>query len=165
MGTIAEANALLIRERKTLEKYVARCGRLIEEKNFSEEVIKAYIGSTGDIRSIFHNMKDHSLDELYNSIMAGQMNGADDYRSVICKFMDKSNSYIDEYKSMLRRDIICGQEVYYFPLPDYYEQQRLRYGGRKTISETCNRQQYLCPVCGSADRDRLIVAYLKKVTY
>lgn len=57
---------------------------------------------------------------------------------------------------------VCGQEVYYLPLPVYYEQQRLKYGGKKTIPETLNRQKYVCPECGAVDRDRMIIGYMQK---
>lgn len=57
---------------------------------------------------------------------------------------------------------MCGQEVYYLPLPVYYDQQRIKYGGKKTVPETLNREKYICPECGAVDRDRMIIGYMEK---
>lgn len=67
-----------------------------------------------------------------------------------------------EYRSKGKKCACCGQEVAYLPLSDYYTQMEEKYKVQTARPETCNRKEYSCPVCGAADRDRLIVSFLKK---
>ena len=60
---------------------------------------------------------------------------------------------------------ICGNAVLrYNPLPDYYFEEARKHGRSiyKSVPETLNRVEYICPVCGAADRDRLYALYIKK---
>ena len=57
----------------------------------------------------------------------------------------------------------CGNIVEYYPLSSYYDEMSQKYGSSKWKSETLNKDKYTCPKCGSSDRDRLIVSYLKKI--
>lgn len=49
----------------------------------------------------------------------------------------------------------CKSDVEkYLPLPDYYVQKFHQYNYHWERNEMCNAEQYACPVCGAADRDR-----------
>lgn len=56
----------------------------------------------------------------------------------------------------------CGMEVVYRPLPEYYNEMQKRLGTELHVAETLNKDKYMCPVCGSSDRDRMIVSFLQK---
>ncbi len=58
----------------------------------------------------------------------------------------------------------CQKYVDYLPLPRYYDETKIKYGGNTDVlSETLNRDEYTCPMCGSADRDRLMIEYLLRI--
>jgi SAM-dependent methyltransferase len=58
---------------------------------------------------------------------------------------------------------VCGRRVKAFePLPEFYTENIRKYGYPYKEPETCNLEQYLCPVCGASDRDRLYALYLKR---
>lgn len=56
----------------------------------------------------------------------------------------------------------CDTEVIYAPLPDAFAEMYLRYDVTAHVDETLNTEAYACPVCGSSDRDRMIVSFLQK---
>lgn len=71
---------------------------------------------------------------------------------------DLRNNYVKRVKKCP----CCGGEVIYTPLSAYYSDMRKKLGiVSNAKSETLNRDEYLCPVCGASDRDRLIVSFLK----
>lgn len=58
----------------------------------------------------------------------------------------------------------CDSDVKYLPLSPYYAEMNKKYGREyHGEDETLNREKYTCPRCGSSDRDRLIISFLKKV--
>lgn len=61
-----------------------------------------------------------------------------------------------------RRCPCCGKETAYSPIPDYYIEMPKRYGAQPHIAETINKEEYICALCGSSDRDRMIVSFLQK---
>lgn len=61
-----------------------------------------------------------------------------------------------------RRCSCCGREVMYSPLSGWYFEMQKRYGAQTHWDETLNKEEYLCPVCGSSDRDRMIISFLQK---
>ena len=57
----------------------------------------------------------------------------------------------------------CGEKVYYLSLPRYYHEMRKRYHVPEWVRGECgNEEEYVCPVCGAFDRDRLVILYLKE---
>lgn len=67
-------------------------------------------------------------------------------------------------KTKIHTCACCGTQVIYDPLPVYYDEMRKRSGAEKmAVSETLNKEEYLCPVCSCSDRDRMIVSFLKKI--
>ncbi len=51
----------------------------------------------------------------------------------------------------------------YVPLSSYYDQQTNKYGGKRSKAEFLNRKEYTCPFCYATDRDRLCVAFFRKI--
>lgn len=82
--------------------------------------------------------------------------------SVLELFTHSVKTICDRYKDNKRQCSCCGTEVMYSPLPEYYSEMLKRYGAQMHQAETLNREEYLCPVCGSSDRDRMIISFLQK---
>lgn len=69
-----------------------------------------------------------------------------------------------ECTNRIKTCVCCGHEVVYQPLPDYYKNMKEKVGDyRESLPETLNTEEYLCPRCGSSDRDRLILSFLMKL--
>lgn len=63
-----------------------------------------------------------------------------------------------------RKCVICKNRIQkYEPISDYFLTMGEKYGYKPGPSETCNKIEYLCPVCHSSDRDRLCVAFLERL--
>ncbi len=82
--------------------------------------------------------------------------------SMLEVFIHSIENVLEGCKNNKRRCSCCGREVRYRPLPDYYSEMQKRYGAKPHLDETLNKEEYLCPVCGSSDRDRMIISFLKK---
>lgn len=59
--------------------------------------------------------------------------------------------------------ICCEQKIYYLPISQYYKDQEKKYNVISHESETLNEKEYMCPVCGASDRDRLLISMLEKL--
>ena len=58
---------------------------------------------------------------------------------------------------------VCESKVISFlPLPEFFIENQHKYGFpfRSDEAETCNEAEYLCPLCGASDRDRLYALFL-----
>lgn len=78
-------------------------------------------------------------------------------------FADCMNRMQQEYELNERKCISCGCDVFYQPISTYYEEKARQYGVQSVEPETLNRKEYTCPVCGSSDRDRLILSFLERI--
>lgn len=78
-------------------------------------------------------------------------------------FVECMTELINTYRSRVKKCVCCNQEVIYSPIPDYYASMRKQLGILSAgKSETINKEEYMCPDCGASDRDRMIIAFLKK---
>ncbi len=84
------------------------------------------------------------------------------FLSVLQLFIQSVETIYGNCVNNKRRCSCCGNEVIYNPLPEYYIEMHKRYGTEPHVAETSNEKEYLCPVCGSSDRDRMIISFLKK---
>ena len=84
------------------------------------------------------------------------------FKGVISELYSLSVEYVKDYEENIRHCSLCKEKVYYLPLPVEYFEFRRKYGLPKSRSETLNEKEYICPVCGSFDRERLIVSYLEQ---
>lgn len=85
------------------------------------------------------------------------------YAAALCEMVDEMaeiTAWLAEKKESTC--ICCGNQVYYRPLPLYYETEAQNHGAEKHIGETINKNDYSCPVCIASDRDRLMTAFLQK---
>lgn len=79
---------------------------------------------------------------------------------LLSECMEEIKNYFDSHS---KKCTCCSSQVLYLPLPAYYEQMKMKYGVKKSgKGETINKEEYLCPVCGASDRDRLIISFLQK---
>ena len=70
---------------------------------------------------------------------------------------------IQEHRFEQKECCCCENHVYYLPLSSYYAEQEKKYKVIPHIPETISKLEYTCPCCGSSDRDRLMIAMLKKL--
>ncbi len=77
-------------------------------------------------------------------------------------FIENMTELENYYEKMSKVCACCGNEVFYLPLSEYYNEQKKKYHAVSMKPETLNREEYTCPFCGSSDRDRMIVSFLKK---
>lgn len=160
--TAKELSEKMVDEKNTLKLYAKYVEKALYTKGLmTNEEWKEYLEITSEIVSILHNLNDTSIDTVFAEL-CDQMAYSEKAYDNIKNILDKINLYIAQYEREMGICNVCGQEVYYLPLPVYYEQQRLKYGGKKTIPETLNRQKYVCPECGAVDRDRMIIGYMQK---
>lgn len=77
-------------------------------------------------------------------------------------FEECMTAFIEDCISKKKKCVCCGKEVVYLPLPRFYDDMKKKSGTTgETHEETINKKEYLCPVCGASDRDRLIISFLK----
>lgn len=62
---------------------------------------------------------------------------------------------------------VCERSVENFlPLPSFYREHATRYGYEHFgHGETISVEEYLCPLCGASDRERLYALYLKRISF
>lgn len=73
---------------------------------------------------------------------------------------------VQTYQLMKKGDIVCaccGKHTFFEPLPRSYDFQLKKYESVPHVYETLNKEEYICPRCMAADRDRLILSFLKKI--
>ena len=62
-----------------------------------------------------------------------------------------------------KRCACCGSEnIAYIPLPAFYLEEVARYGAPPSKNEMVNQEEYSCPRCFSADRDRAYAVWMKR---
>lgn len=76
---------------------------------------------------------------------------------------------MDEMESIIgneaKRCNVCGEEVFFRPMPEGYHIMRKRYGFLYWDADFQleSKERYGCPNCGAYDRDRLMIAFLEEV--
>ena len=135
-------------------------------------------GGTGDMQEFVQNLRGmlfpyeyesqrEVFDTFYDMCGAcGDMNfmqtNMELFLSVLELFIQSVKTLCDRYKDNKCKCSCCGKEVMYSPLPEHYNEMLKRYGAQMHQPETLNKAEYLCPVCGSSDRDRMIISFLQK---
>lgn len=160
--TAKELSEKMVEEKNTLKLYGQYVRKLFTVFNWgNDDQWLEYLDITHTILDIFHSMDDLSLDSVFENLCEAAA-FQEENRPLMEQILEKADAYEQQYESEAGICNVCGNEVYYLPLPAYYEQQRVKYGGRKTVPETLNRQKYICPECGAVDRDRMIIAYIER---
>lgn len=159
--TELELSRRMIEEEKSFKLYREYVKKIFEAKEWgNNEEWREYLELTGAIIDILHNFHDTSLDDIYDELCKSNV-FYKEQKNYIEYILKKIDEYIGQYETEAGKCNVCGKEVFYLPLPAYYENQRLKYGGKKEKPETLNENKYICPECGSVDRDRMIIEYIK----
>lgn len=92
------------------------------------------------------------------------LENVDNLASSIGLFVECLKAIDQEYSRRSKVCACCGNLVIYNPLPSYYSEMKIKMGNnQESRPETLNAKEYLCPICGASDRDRLIVSFLEKL--
>lgn len=86
----------------------------------------------------------------------------DNLDSTLALFLECLETMISTYESTFVKCECCGEEVRFLPLPQEYEEKTTKYGYGGSTPEFMNKDEYFCPCCGASDRDRMMIAYMKK---
>lgn len=76
---------------------------------------------------------------------------------------------MDEMQNIIgkqaKRCNVCGEDVFFLPIPEGYHLMRKRYGFIYWDADFQleSKNHYGCPACGAYDRDRLMIAFLEEV--
>lgn len=90
------------------------------------------------------------------------MENVDTMASSLELFEECMTALIEACITRKKKCVCCGKEVVYAPLPRYYDDMKVKFNVINAMrSETINKKEYLCPVCGASDRDRLIISFLE----
>lgn len=156
-----------------LEELISKTKKIPAESENLTEALK----TLEDSISIFESMVSEKIimpyKEYFASVKVFLENSTNlSFRINNFELLKDTLGLLPQVISEIKKDIekrskkcaCCGSTVVYSPLADYYSNMREKYGVLKQpISETLNSEEYLCPTCGSSDRDRMIVSYLKKI--
>jgi len=82
------------------------------------------------------------------------------FKDVIERIYGIVNLYLKEYENNIRKCSVCNENIFYLPINREYHEMKEKYNRVKFNAETLNEDEYICPVCGSLDRDRLIISFL-----
>lgn len=83
--------------------------------------------------------------------------------SSIQLFAECLDDIVKKYKNNKCECSCCNKKVFYLPINSYYAENAKKYNATKSIAETLSKNEYSCPLCGSSDRDRMIIQYLKNI--
>jgi ABC-type polysaccharide/polyol phosphate transport system, ATPase component len=71
--------------------------------------------------------------------------------------------FIEKDEMTYKRCACCGAaDIKYTPLAAYYSEQMQAYGCKPWLPEMLNQEEYSCPVCGAADRERAYALWMKQ---
>ena len=98
------------------------------------------------------------LEQFVNRQLIGEKEAA----PYLAMCMTSIASLSDRLRNRYKRCACCGQYVLYEPLPIERQEAALSVD-RLFLPETLNPDDYLCPACGSMDRERLMAAALERM--
>lgn len=169
IGVLQEEYLVIISQ---MEQVLLQIQELIKTGNL--ELVYANLAVTGElgkqlpgIFSLFGYEKFEYLIKSIEDILSFCKTQEDlavrleEYSKLVEQLRQLMENIVSEKKA--KQCSCCGERVYYKPLPDCYEQEKRKYGAKEHLSETLNKKEYICPNCMASDRDRLIIAFLKKI--
>lgn len=121
-----------------------------------------FLNITKEMIEIFVKLGHPLLNDYYDTRLRDVTVTEEFFKSVMQDLYSLSVEYIKDYEENIRHCSVCKEKVYYLPLPKIYYEIRKKYGLPEPRLETLNEKEYICPVCGSFDRERLIVSYLEQ---
>lgn len=121
-----------------------------------------FLNITQDMIEIFVKLGHPFLNDYYDTNFRDVQVTEEFFKSVIREFYSLSVEYIKDYDENIRHCSLCKEKVYYLPLPKVYYEIRKKFELPEPRLETLSEKEYICPICGSLDRERLIVSYLEQ---
>lgn len=143
------------------KEYLEKLFSHIDDKN-AEEYWEDFLDISMTMTETFEKLGYSSMNGYYNERLRDVRVTEKYFKSVIVELYNLSVEYLKAYKDSIRLCSLCKEKVIYLPMPDEYIENRKKYQLTESRSETLNMKEYICPVCQSLDRDRLIVAYLEQ---
>lgn len=86
----------------------------------------------------------------------------DEMASSLALFVECMENLEGAIANKIKKCACCGQKVMYLPMPEYFIVMKEKYHFDEGVPELINKEEYLCPHCFTADRDRMIVSFLEK---
>lgn len=134
------------------------------------EMLLTYGKSVAQIVQLFQ-YEDYIIKSAYISQVCREIDMSKEIDSQqihqLCRAIDDMlvimGRLIEERDYEPKQCTCCNSQVYYLPLPSYYEKQAEKYGVPNHVSETLNNREYTCPACGASDRDRLMILMMKQL--
>lgn len=118
--TSKELSEKMIDEKNTLRLYKKYVEKILHIEDWgTDQEWKEYLDITCEIVEILHNLNDYTLDTLYAELSDNQIYKKNLLPS-IKHILNQINMYVVQYENELGICNVCGQEVYYLPLPGYY---------------------------------------------
>lgn len=162
--------------REALEIYSKLEQREEELEIFKEYLEQLYLGINDNVEQYWGDFIEIStemiavLEELghpdiknnYQYKLMNPIVTESEFRDIIKELYSITVVYRNYYEENIRKCIICHKKVFYLPLSEEYHRKIKEYNVPKSRPETLNEEEYICPICGSMDRDRLIIAYLSR---
>jgi glycosyltransferase involved in cell wall biosynthesis/SAM-dependent methyltransferase len=159
---------------KEVSKVISEMEALRDEDSV-DVVNTKYVGITQTI-GILESVTSESVYKDYKEFFTSFKKFGDDCKEISVFEMNLQQAYdslrlfrdcINEIITILGKRVhicpCCKEKVIYNALPSYYSDMSRKYNAKKARPETLNEDEYLCPKCGSSDRDRLIISYLEKI--
>lgn len=148
-------------EIRVFKEYLESLFPYIDDEN-AELYWEDFLDILKEMIEIFVKLGHPHLNDYYDSRLKDVKVTEKIFKDVMSEFYSLSAEYVKDYEENIRQCSLCKEKIYYLPLPEEYNELRKKYQLIRSRSETLNEKEYICPVCGSLDRERLIVAYLEK---
>lgn len=148
-------------EIKLYKEYMEKLFPCISNVNI-EQYWNSFLEITREMVTIFVELGYHSIIDFYNNRMCGIDITEQLFKNIMSELYTVATEFVNDYEKNIRCCASCNEKVYYLPLPEHYHHLRKKYQVPKSKSETLNDKEYICPICGSLDRDRLIISYLSR---
>lgn len=147
-------------EIKIFKEYLENLFPHINDKN-AKDYWEDFLDISKEMLATFVKLGNSFLEDFYNTRLKDVKITEALFKEVITDLYNLSVEHVKAYEENIRQCSLCKEKIFYLPLPEEYNEYRKRYQLPVSRSETLNEKEYICPVCQSLDRDRLIVAYME----
>lgn len=117
--------------------------------------------------NVLFKLKPHlseRCEQLRNAIESKE-SGERQRMQLLMNLYDALEKIEDFIGQKIKRCNVCGNDVFFAPIPGGYEAKRKEHGFLywNADFQLESRDNYSCPVCGAYDRERLMIAFLDEV--
>lgn len=120
-----------------------------------------FVDIVKEMVQIFLKLGFNNINDYYNVKIKNAKVAEESFKEIVGELYSVATEYVRVYENTKRYCSLCKREVYYLPLPEEYKRLQQKYNFPSFRAETLNEEEYVCPICGSLDRDRLMVSYLE----